>query len=56
VTPSGFGQQSLEHGVLAAALGEAWAIFLSQRSDPRIAVLALDPPAFVAMTMVETRP
>jgi hypothetical protein len=50
----GFLQQRLEHQVLAAALSEAGAVFLAQSRDLGVAMLALDPAALVAMTVIET--
>jgi len=49
-----FFQQVLEHHVLAAALCEARAIFLSQGGNLGVPVLTFNSPALVAMTMVET--
>jgi hypothetical protein len=49
-----FFQQVLEHHVLAAALCEVRAIFLSQGGNLGVPVLTFNSPALVAMTMVET--
>jgi hypothetical protein len=51
---AGFPEQILEHQILAAAFGKAYAIFLAQRRDFGIAVLAIDPAGPVAMPAIET--
>ena len=48
-----FLKQGLQHHILAAALGEAVAVFLAERGHLGVAVLALDPAALVAVPIVE---
>ena len=51
---TGFSEQRLEHHVLAVAFGETFAVFLSQGSDPCIAVLFFNSAAFVAVAAIQS--